>query len=119
MLFVAARGPGREPTENEPALLLVQRVVEVDHREVGALVDVRPAPVERGVALVVFFDGPQVLIPRDGPQLLYRIPVHRGFVAKPCVVIPRIDVELRVEQVDPLIRTALVRHVAAPAVGGR
>ncbi len=92
--------PGVNRRADEVPLLLVRGVVHVDDRPVFALVEVGTRPGERRVARAVDLDRDDVVVARDRPELLHRIPEHRRFLAQPPVRVPRVDVELRVEDVD-------------------
>ncbi len=99
-VLVVAHAAGRELPGDDVALRLVLRVVQVDHRLVGALVDVWPRSFGRRVAGAVALDRHDVLVARDDPDPLHRVPEHRGLLPEPPVRVPRIDVELGIEDVD-------------------
>ena len=74
------------------------------------LVDVRARAGERRVPSAVTLDRQDVVVARDRPELLDRVPEHRRFVAEPAVRVPGIDVELRIEDVDDGRRVELAGH---------
>ena len=115
VLLVAADGPRRELAEHQRALLLVLRVVQVDHGDVVALVDVRARSLRGREVLVVLLDRADVVVPRHHPQLLDRVPEDRRLVAQPAVRLPRVDVELRVQHIDRgRVTTELMRQTVFP-----
>ena len=79
--FVVADTVWREATDDEVALVLVLGVVHVDHGLVAAQVDVGSGTVERRVARAVALDREDIVVARDDPELLERIPEHRCLVA--------------------------------------
>ena len=99
---------GREPAGDERPLVLVHRVVEVDHRRVSLLVDVRPRALStRSTARCA---SRRRRRPRSArcPRAVGSGPRARVVVAQPPVGLPGVDVELRVEQVD----VRLIAHAA-------
>ena len=70
----------------------------------------RARPTERGVPNTVTLHRHDVVVTRDRPELLNRIPVHGRLFSKPAVGRPRIDVELRIEHVDARHRRGLGCH---------
>jgi hypothetical protein len=99
-IFLSGHRTRREAAVDQRSVRLVERIVLVDHRRVVGLIDVRARPVVRGVVLRVLLDVHHVFEARDAPQLLHRVPEDRRVVAQPAVRVPRIDVEVRIEQVD-------------------
>src|SRR5580704_15782931 len=99
-----------ESPGDQTALRLMVRIVQVDHGLVRGLVEVRTRPTEGGEPNTVTLDRHDVVVARDGPELLNRIPVHRRLFTQPPVSRPWIDIERRIEHVDARHRRGLGRH---------
>ena len=100
VIFMIAHRPRSEPAGNQAALRLMVRIVQVDHGLIRGLVEVGARATEGGVPGAITLDGHDVVVARDRPKLLDRIPVHRRFLTKPPEGLPRVDVELWIEHVD-------------------
>ena len=93
----------REATGDQVAALLVQRVVQPDDRRVRGDVRAVAALLLVGVdeQVLALLDVDDVVVARDAPQLVGRVPVRGLVLTHPCVRRVRIlDVEVAVQQID-------------------
>ena len=92
--------PRSELAGDKHPLLLMLGIVAINHRGVIALVSRRATSVFGGEHGSVLLDLDDVFIPGDPPQLVDRVPVNRVIVPKPSIGRPRIDVKLRIKQIQ-------------------
>ena len=103
MVLPRLHRPLGEPAAHERAALGVEGVVEPDDRRVGGQVGAVAAFHRVGADedVLRLLDLDDVVVARDPPELVLRVPVDGRVLAHPCVRRVRITgVEVAVEQVD-------------------